>query len=169
KVWELPSKKTDKIPTDKKDAMIEEIKGVVKTVLMEKVNINKIKYKTNEKEQFINAIKWFTFYDEMKIDILRTILDGETQKDYSIIITNTDIELGMKKTVPSDHISKNYLDKDGFLTMFECDQCDRMMKQLFNVLLENAHKLNFCEICINNLENEDIITYIPGVGYHEKK
>ncbi|CAG8793013.1 13797_t:CDS:1, partial [Cetraspora pellucida] len=110
---------------------------------------------------------WFTFYDEMKINILRTILDGETQKDYSIIITNTDIELGMKKAISSDHYSKNYLDKDGFLTMFRCESCGKMVKQLFAVILENFYKNNFCELCIINLEKEEIITYIPGIGYRE--
>ncbi|CAG8768201.1 341_t:CDS:2 [Cetraspora pellucida] len=145
KVWDLLSKKSDTISIDKKNKIIKEIKGIVK-------------------------IRWFNFYDTMNINILRTILDGETQKDYSIIITDSEIDVAMKKSIQNkknDYIKK-YLDKDGFLTMFRCENCDRMMKQLFTIILENSHKLNLCEICVNNLENMDIITYIPNVGYHEK-
>ncbi|CAG8561702.1 4386_t:CDS:2, partial [Cetraspora pellucida] len=163
KVWDLPSKKSDTIPTEKKDTIIKEIKSVVKKIMMEKINIKKTKYKINEKKDFTNTVNWFNFFDEMNIDILRSTIDNEIQKDYSIIITDTEIDKTMKKTIQNDQKNyiKNYLDKDGFPTMFRCENCNGIVKQLFTVILENFHKNNFCELCIINFEDNKIITYIP--------
>ncbi|CAG8577270.1 4052_t:CDS:2 [Cetraspora pellucida] len=104
--------------------------------------------------------------DNMK-NIQLTIVDGEIQKDYSIIISGSKTIDKTKKSIQSSkfNYNKNYLDKDGFPTMFRCENCDRMMKQLFNITLKNYHKYLFCEFCISEL---DIITYTSGIGFHEK-
>src|SRR5438105_3502730 len=45
KIWDLPPDKKDNIPNNKKIIIMNEIKGIVKSVLLEKINIKKTKYK----------------------------------------------------------------------------------------------------------------------------
>src|SRR5438105_4765897 len=65
KVWDLPPNKKDTVPDKKKIIITNEIKGIVKNILIEKINIKKTKYKPNEIDSFNNSVKWFKFFDEM--------------------------------------------------------------------------------------------------------
>ncbi|CAG8449413.1 8832_t:CDS:2 [Cetraspora pellucida] len=184
KVWDLPFKKSDTIPDDKKNIIINEIKGIMKNIISEKIDVEKIKYKSSEKEKFNTAIKWFKFYNDLNINILRTTIDEKKYYNNNLFNsvldlflnninnnnnnnTNNDLFHLLKKQI-SNELNISNLNDNGYYDNLIKNNKNKLNSKYTTIQEIRKNHLNYLKIynnILSSIENECIIETLENKNF----